>query len=59
MTNAASKFLAIFLYPGDRICDLVGVPADSDHRQVLRSFLNMIIWSAIAIAIALALALRG
>ena len=49
--------LTIFLLPGDLICDAAGVPPASDHRQVLRSFVNMMVWGAVAIAAALWLAL--
>lgn len=49
--------LSLFLLPGDLVCDWAGLPADSDHRMILRSFINMIIWSAVAIAIALWIAL--
>lgn len=42
-----------FLFPGDQICDLAGVPKESDHRQVLRSFINMMVWSAVSIGVAL------
>lgn len=43
----------LFLLPGDLICDAFGLEADSDSRQVLRSFFNMMIWSAVGIAITL------
>lgn len=49
--------LSIFLLPGDLVCDAVGIPASSDHRMILRSFVNMIVWSAVAIAVALWIAL--
>lgn len=42
-----------FLLPGDLVCNVAGIPHDSDHRQVLRSFINMMFWSAIAIPVAL------
>lgn len=45
--------LSAFLYPGNVVCDLAGIPADSDHRLILRSFVNMIVWSAVAIGAAL------
>jgi hypothetical protein len=45
--------LSIFLFPGDVACDLAGIPLDSDHRQVLRSFINMMVWSVVAIGAAL------
>jgi len=49
--------LWIFLLPGDLVCNAAGVPADSDYRQVLRSFVNMAIWAAVSIAAALWLAM--
>lgn len=45
--------LSFFLLPGDVVCDAAGVPKDSDHRLILRSFINMIVWSAVAIGAAL------
>lgn len=45
--------LSIFLLPGDFVCDLVNIPADSDHRQILRSFINMMAWGAVSIGVAL------
>jgi hypothetical protein len=47
----------LFLLPGDLLCNAFGLKGDSDHRQVLRSFFNMIIWGAISIAVALWIAL--
>ena len=49
--------LSLFLLPGDVVCDAAGIPTDSDHRMVLRSFVNMLFWSAVAIAAALWIAL--
>ncbi|MEZ5900468.1 MAG: hypothetical protein AB7S74_01635 [Hyphomicrobium sp.] len=43
--------LSLFLLPGDLVCDWAGVPAESEHRQVLRSFINMMVWSAVAIGV--------
>ena len=45
--------LNVFLLPGDLVCNLAGVPEKSDHRQILRSFVNMLVWSVVAIAVAL------
>lgn len=45
--------LSLFLLPGNLVCDLAGVPPKGDHRQILRSFINMMIWSAVAIGAAL------
>ena len=43
----------LFLLPGDLICDAFGLRGESDHRQILRSFFNMMIWGGISIAVAL------
>jgi hypothetical protein len=40
--------LRLFLLPGDLICDLSGVAVATDHRQVLRSFINTIVWGVLA-----------
>ena len=45
--------LSLFLFPGDVVCNIAGVPPDSDHRQILRSFINMMVWGAAAIGVAL------
>lgn len=45
--------LSLFLFPGNLICDLAGLPPYSDHRQILRSFVNMMVWGAVTIGIAL------
>ncbi|MEQ1698257.1 MAG: hypothetical protein ABL901_20700 [Hyphomicrobiaceae bacterium] len=47
----------VFLLPGDLACNAFGLKGESDHRQVLRSFFNMIFWGAVAIATALKIAL--
>ena len=36
----------LFLLPGGLICDGVGLTEDSDSRQILRRFLNTLIWGA-------------
>ncbi|MBS0232264.1 MAG: hypothetical protein JSR99_02125 [Proteobacteria bacterium] len=45
--------LRIFFFPGDVVCDLVGLPPDSPHRQVLRSYININAWGAVASGIAI------
>lgn len=45
--------ISLFLIPGNVVCDLAGVPPDSDHRQAPRSFINMMVWGAVAIGAAL------
>jgi hypothetical protein len=39
----------LFLLPGGLICDAVGLTEDSDNRQILRMFLNTLIWGAAAV----------
>ncbi len=48
--------LTIPLLPGDLVCAAAGVSPASDHRQVLRSSVNMMVWGAVAIGAALRLA---
>lgn len=43
-----------FLWPGERVCDLVGLH-DPEGRIVLRLFFNMIIWGAVVVVGALLL----
>lgn len=43
----------LFLMPGDLICNAFGLEGESEHRQILRSFFNMMIWSAVSIGVAL------
>jgi hypothetical protein len=51
------RMTRLFLFPGDFICDAFGLVGESEHRQVLRSFFNMMIWGAISIGVALLVAL--
>jgi hypothetical protein len=45
--------MSLFLAPGNLVCDLFKVPRDSDHRQVLRSVINMMVWGAVASFVAI------
>ena len=45
----------LFLLPGALICDAVGLTEDSEHRQILRMFLNTMIWGAVGAIIILLL----
>jgi hypothetical protein len=47
----------LFLMPGDLICDAFAVPQMSDHRQILRSFFNIMIWGAVGTGVALKIGL--
>ena len=40
--------LKLFLFPGDVVCDLSGIAQASENRQVLRSFINTMVWGAFA-----------
>jgi hypothetical protein len=41
-----------FLWPGDRICDLLKL-RDSDDRQAFRTFANLIVWGIAVVAASL------
>jgi hypothetical protein len=41
------------LWPGEFVCNVSGVPADSDYRQILRIFINAMVWSAVSIGAAI------
>ncbi|MBV1694278.1 MAG: hypothetical protein KGP27_07455 [Hyphomicrobiales bacterium] len=48
--------IRLFLLPGDLLCDAFGLKGESDHRQVLRSFFNMMIWGAVGVVAVVMLA---
>lgn len=48
---------AVFLFPGNTLCNMMGVPQNSDHRMILRSFFNMLFWGAIGSSAILAIML--
>jgi hypothetical protein len=49
--------LELFLLPGDRVCDMARLDAGSPHRQILRMFVNTLVWSAVAVGAAVWLSL--
>ena len=49
--------MRFLLLPGDLACDLAGLPEDSDHRMILRMFINTMAWSAVIVAATLAVML--
>jgi hypothetical protein len=51
--RAAKLMTRFILFPGDVVCSLVGLRGDSDHKQILRTFFNTLIWGAIGIVIVL------
>ncbi|MCH7807186.1 MAG: hypothetical protein IH995_08640 [Proteobacteria bacterium] len=48
------KIAAVILWPGNRICDLLGVEGE-DHRLILRVFMNLLIYGALSLTIMLIL----
>jgi len=41
--------MRFFLMPGSLVCDAVGLREDSDHRQILRMFLNTLFWGTASV----------
>jgi hypothetical protein len=39
----------LLLMPGSLVCDAVGLREDSDHRQILRMFLNTLVWGTASV----------
>jgi hypothetical protein len=44
-----------FMFPGEMVSNLAGLPDNSDHRMILRMFTNTLAWGAVAVALALAI----
>jgi hypothetical protein len=44
---------ALFLLPGELTCRLAGLKQDNDHKQILRMFVNTLVWGATGIVIVL------
>lgn len=47
------KVAAVLLWPGNKVCDLLGVEGD-DHRLILRLWVNLIVYSIVSLSIVLA-----
>jgi hypothetical protein len=47
--------MRFFMLPGNLACDVAGLPADSDHRMILRMFANTMVWGAVMVGAALAI----
>lgn len=45
----------IFLFPGEFVCAALGMRVENDHRQILRTFVNILIWGIVATWIAVKL----
>jgi len=44
------KIASVLLWPGNKICDLLGIEGD-DHRLILRLWANLIIYGIISLSI--------
>lgn len=44
-----------FLWPGDKVCDLLHL-TNPDDRQAMRLFANMIIWGTVIVGVAVIIA---
>lgn len=40
--------MKLLLWPGDVIASMAGLPEGSDNRQILRMWVNTVIWGALA-----------
>jgi len=52
LSTIPTRFL---LGPGDIACEFAGLRGESDHRMILRTFLNTLIWGTISVGAALML----
>lgn len=49
--------MKLFLWPGDLIASMAGLPEGSDNRQILRMWANTVVWGTLsAIILVLVLA---
>jgi len=50
----ARSLLALFLLPGNVVCDAAGVRS-GDDRAMIRSLINMLVWNGAAVIVAVTL----
>jgi hypothetical protein len=50
--SKTDKVASVLLWPGNKVCDLLGVEGD-DHRLILRLWANLIIYGIISLSIML------
>ena len=50
----ARSLLALFLLPGNLVCDATGARA-SDDRAMIRSLINMLVWNLVAVIVVVTL----
>ena len=39
--------MKLLLWPGDFVASLAGLPENSDNRQILRMWVNTVVWGAL------------
>jgi len=47
--------MRFLMFPGELACTLAALPESSDHRMILRMFINTMVWGAVMVAAALAI----
>ncbi len=47
-----SALNTVVLWPGDKLCELVGVREENDSKHLLRLFFNLGIWAKVGAGIA-------
>ncbi len=47
--------MRFLMLPGDLACNATGLPEDSDHRIILRMFVNTLAWGILLVGAALAI----
>ena len=52
--TTSDRIAAVLLWPGNKICDLLGVEGE-DHRLILRAFMNLLIYGIISLSVMLIL----
>ena len=50
--KTSDKIANVLLWPGNKICDLLGVEGE-DHRLILRVFMNLLIYGVLSFIIML------
>jgi hypothetical protein len=57
MSEAAMRMARWLVSPGDLAADLFGLGEGSEHRQILRMFVNTLVWGLVGVFVALWIAL--
>lgn len=49
--------ISILLFPGEMVCNMVGLPHESDHRVIFRMFVNTLVYGVVGSVAVLAVML--